>query len=244
MIFQYQFHISYERIEETTNPETNLKDLCRARLYQSNQNLGILLTKMIDFGYAAEEINLNELLGSIQLPKRVSSARRNHRQAQEHILAERKRREKLTRRFISLSALLPAIKKIDKATVLEDASKYIKHLQTQVKKLEETTISMRNIIEESTASMRTSKFHGGHEYYASFFDDTNSLPCNTAYNYNNPGIKVRISGSNILIRIYCQTNPLLALKVLTEMDRLHFTVMFNNTRSSALWHYCSSNRNC
>lgn len=59
-----------------------------------------------------EIINLNELIGSLQLPKRVSSTRRNHRQAQEHILAERKRRQKLTRRFISLSALLPEIKKV------------------------------------------------------------------------------------------------------------------------------------
>ena len=58
------------------------------------------------------EMSLNELLGSIELPKRVSTTRRNHRQAQEHVLAERKRREKLTRRFISLSALLPQIKKV------------------------------------------------------------------------------------------------------------------------------------
>lgn len=59
-----------------------------------------------------EELNLNELLGSIELPKRVSTTKRNHRQAQEHIMAERKRREKLTQRFITLSSLLPEIKKV------------------------------------------------------------------------------------------------------------------------------------
>lgn len=53
-----------------------------------------------------------ELLGSIEIPKRVSSTKRNHRQAQEHVIAERKRREKLTQRFISLSSLLPEIKKV------------------------------------------------------------------------------------------------------------------------------------
>ncbi|KAI3794163.1 hypothetical protein L1987_36791 [Smallanthus sonchifolius] len=170
---------------------------------------------------STEDMNLNELLGSIEMPKRVSSTRRNRRQAQEHILAERKRREKLTQRFISLSALLPEIKKMDKATVLEDASKYIKHLQNQVKELEETS----NIIQESTTSRKTSKIHGGHEHDASSFDETNSLPCNTTYI---PGIKVRISGSSILVRIYCERNALLALKVLNEMERLHFTVMCNN----------------
>ncbi|KAK1440656.1 hypothetical protein QVD17_06485 [Tagetes erecta] len=191
-----------------------------------------------------EELNLNELLGSIELPKRVSSTKRNHRQAQEHILAERKRREKLTQRFITLSSLLPEIKKMDKATVLEDASKYIKHLQNRVKELEQISICEKNIIQESTistprkskfhdgheidastSSLRKSKFHGGHELDASSFDETNSLPCSTAYN---PGIKVRTLGSNVLVRIYCKRDASLALKALTEMERLHLTVMSNS----------------
>ncbi|KAI3798945.1 hypothetical protein L1987_34231 [Smallanthus sonchifolius] len=185
-----------------------------------NQLYGGYKMEYHDAVKSTEDMNLNELLGSIETPKRVSSTRRNRRQAQEHILAERKRREKLTQRFISLSALLPEIKKTDKATVLEDASKYIKHLQNRVKELEETSISGKNIIQESTTSLKTSKIHGGHEHDASSFDETNSLPCNT--------IKVRISGSSILVRIYCERNALLALKVLNEMERLHFTVMCNN----------------
>ncbi|KAD5960923.1 hypothetical protein E3N88_12396 [Mikania micrantha] len=172
-----------------------------------------------------KEMNLKELLGSIELPKRVSSTRRNHRQAQEHILAERKRREKLTQRFISLSNLLPEIKKMDKATVLEDASNYIKHLQNRVKELEETSIIEKNIIQESTVSIKKSKFLGSYELDASSFDESNSLPCNTACN---PGIKVRVIGSNVLVRIYSQRNSPLALKALTEMERLHFTIMCNS----------------
>lgn len=59
-----------------------------------------------------QNMSLNELIGSIEIPRRVGSTRRNRRQAQEHVLAERKRREKLTQRFISLSVLLPEIKKV------------------------------------------------------------------------------------------------------------------------------------
>ncbi|XP_076912292.1 transcription factor bHLH18-like [Bidens hawaiensis] len=172
-----------------------------------------------------EEINLNELLGSIELPKRVSSTRRNHRQAKEHIMAERKRREKLTQRFISLAALLPETKKMDKATVLEDASKHIKHLQNRVKELEETLISEKNIIHESTTSVSKSKSHGGHELEESSFDETNTFPCNAASNH---GIKVRKLGSNVLVRIYCEVNSPLALKALNQLERLHLTVMCNS----------------
>jgi len=37
---------------------------------------------------------------------------RNTTQAREHVLAERKRREKLTRNFIALSAIVPGLKKV------------------------------------------------------------------------------------------------------------------------------------
>ncbi|KAI3704602.1 hypothetical protein L1987_74827 [Smallanthus sonchifolius] len=192
---------------------------------KQNQLYGGYKLEYHDVIECKEDMNLNEILGSIELPKRVCGTRRNHRQAQEHILAERKRREKLTQRFISLSALLPEIKKMDKATVLEDASKYIKHLQNRVKELEETSNSLKNIYQESTTSIRKSMFHGVHELYASSFDETNSLPSNAAYN---PGIKVRILGHNVLVRIYCHRNSLIALKALTEIERLHFTVMCNS----------------
>ncbi|PPD81217.1 hypothetical protein GOBAR_DD21849 [Gossypium barbadense] len=57
--------------------------------------------------------------------------------AQDHVIAERKRREKLSQRFISLSALIPGLKKTDKASVLGDAIKYMKQLQEEVATLEE-----------------------------------------------------------------------------------------------------------
>ncbi|XP_076911567.1 uncharacterized protein LOC143569574 [Bidens hawaiensis] len=56
--------------------------------------------------------SLNELLGSFNSTAKLRSARRNFRQAQEHVLAERKRREKLAECFISLSALLPGLKEL------------------------------------------------------------------------------------------------------------------------------------
>nr|GMC62670.1 transcription factor bHLH18-like [Ipomoea batatas] len=43
---------------------------------------------------------------------KTGSAIRTPLQAQDHVLAERKRREKLTQQFISLSALIPGLKKV------------------------------------------------------------------------------------------------------------------------------------
>ncbi|KAL7612076.1 transcription factor bHLH25 [Lactuca sativa] len=166
-----------------------------------------------------EETSLNEFLGSIELTRRVQTTRRNHRQAQEHVLSERKRREKLAQRFMSLSALLPGVKKMEKATVLEDASKYIIQLQTRVKELE-GTISGKDIIHESNVSITRSKFYVNHGDHGASSHEMEDFPSSDTYD---PEIKARISGRNILLRIYCGKNSSIVLKTLTEMERLHIT---------------------
>ncbi|KAK4743260.1 hypothetical protein SAY87_001261 [Trapa incisa] len=49
-------------------------------------------------------------------------------QTQDHIMAERKWREKLSQHFIAIFALIPGLKKMDKASVLGGAIKYLKQL--------------------------------------------------------------------------------------------------------------------
>ncbi|KAD7479305.1 hypothetical protein E3N88_02441 [Mikania micrantha] len=171
-----------------------------------------------------EETSLNEFLGSLDSATRFRSTRRNHRQAQEHVLAERKRREKLAERFISLSALLPGLKKMDKATVLEDACNYILQLQSRVKELEETTCVKGKdiIIQESAVCPGRSKFCGHHDDIASSSDDANYLSATSSCS---PEIKARISGNKILVRIYCMQSSSLVLKTLNEMARLHTTII-------------------
>ncbi|KAK1410348.1 hypothetical protein QVD17_36884 [Tagetes erecta] len=169
-----------------------------------------------------KEESLNEFLDSTT---RFRSTRRNQRQAQEHVLAERKRREKLAERFISLSALLPGLKKMDKATVLEDAYNYILQLQSRVKELEETCVKGKDIIiQESADSLGRSKYCGRHEDVASSSDDADYLPRASSTTCS-PETKVRIAGSKILVRIYCMKSSSLVLKTLTELARLHITII-------------------
>lgn len=79
---------------------------------QINHNCGISKLNYPDAVMSEEQATLNELLESIDCSTTSRDTRRNHRQAQEHVLAERKRREKLAERFISLSTLLPGLKKV------------------------------------------------------------------------------------------------------------------------------------
>ncbi|KAK4376480.1 hypothetical protein RND71_002776 [Anisodus tanguticus] len=56
-------------------------------------------------------------------------ARRTREQAQEHLLAERNRRRKIAKLFVSLASLLPGLNKMDKASILEGASSLIRELR-------------------------------------------------------------------------------------------------------------------
>lgn len=59
-----------------------------------------------------EEITMDRFVGCGTKRKTFSPATRSLVIAKEHVLAERKRREKLSEKFIALSALLPGLKKV------------------------------------------------------------------------------------------------------------------------------------
>ncbi|KAM0857000.1 hypothetical protein ACQ4PT_048767 [Festuca glaucescens] len=53
-----------------------------------------------------------------------------------HVLQERKRREKLNERFIILRSLVPFVTKMDKASILGDTIEYVKQLRKRIQDLE------------------------------------------------------------------------------------------------------------
>ncbi|KAF1873602.1 hypothetical protein Lal_00027640 [Lupinus albus] len=63
--------------------------------------------------------------------------KRSSSHGHDHIIAERKRRENLSQSLIALAALIPGLKKMDKASVLGDAIKYMKDLKERLRLLEE-----------------------------------------------------------------------------------------------------------
>ncbi|ONK71778.1 uncharacterized protein A4U43_C04F12290 [Asparagus officinalis] len=53
-----------------------------------------------------------------------------------HVLSERRRREKLNEKFLILRSLVPSISKVDKASILGDTIDYVKELKRRVEELE------------------------------------------------------------------------------------------------------------
>ncbi|KAK6945993.1 Myc-type, basic helix-loop-helix (bHLH) domain [Dillenia turbinata] len=128
----------------------------------------------------------------------------------DHIVAERKRREKLNQGFIALSQLLPGLKKMDKATVLEGSIKRMKELEERVKTLEEqadrTTIEPMIVLKKSQVSD----------------DDESSSSEEILDDYVEnllPEIEARVSDKDILVNIYCENRKGLAVKIVDEIEK-------------------------
>ncbi|XP_021273896.1 transcription factor bHLH18-like isoform X1 [Herrania umbratica] len=154
-----------------------------------------------------------------QASKRVGSLTRTPLHAQDHVIAERKRREKLSQRFISLSALIPGLKKTDKASVLGDAIKYLKQLQERVTTLE-GQVAKKTM--ESVIFVKKTQIFADDETSSSDenFDSHSNKPL--------PEIEARVADKDVLIRIHCEKNKGCIPNIINEVEKLHLSVLNTN----------------
>ncbi|KAK7350498.1 hypothetical protein VNO77_09192 [Canavalia gladiata] len=141
-------------------------------------------------------------------PKRSRSSS----QTQDHIMTERKRRANLTRMFITLSANIPGLKKLDKASVLTDTIDYVKYLQKRVKDLEEDN-KMRKM--ESLVRFKMNKSN-----VTSNGLDSPIKIC--------PIVEARVSSKDVLIRVMCEKKKDIVPKLLAKLEAHNLSVICSN----------------
>ncbi|GMI67230.1 hypothetical protein HRI_000392300 [Hibiscus trionum] len=149
-----------------------------------------------------------------QVSKRAGSFTRTPVHAQEHVIAERKRRELISQSFSSLSALIPGLKKKDKNSVLGDAIDYLKQLQERMATLEEQ-VATKTV--ESVKFVKKTQFHA---------DDIQT--CSSFVDNQYPEIEARVSDKDVLIRIHCETNKGCISNIINEVEKLHLSVVNSN----------------
>lgn len=106
---------------------------------------------------------------------------------------------------------------MDKASVLGDAIKYLKQLQERVKTLEEQT-KKKNM--ESVVFVKKSRLFTDGDNSTSD-KNSSSDPLDEPL----PEIEARFCDKNVLIRIHCEKRKGLLEKSVTEIEKLHLTVI-------------------
>ncbi|KAI5392402.1 transcription factor bHLH18 [Lathyrus oleraceus] len=162
--------------------------------------------------------------------QKVSKKGRSGSQCIDHIIAERKRRQELTERFIALSATIPGLSKTDKASILRAAIDYVKHLQERVHELEKQD---KNV---GVASMMVLKKPNVCQIINNNEEDKNSGETSSGddddyyFNKNNilPEVEARVMGKEVLIEIHCEKQIGIELKVLKHIENLELFVTGNS----------------
>lgn len=173
----------------------------------------------------------------------VSAGRKRKRQpsqVQDHIIAERKRRELLSQMFISLATMVPGLKKMDKTTVLGEAIKHMKQLQEKVKVLEEVAAEKRTI--ESVVVFKKSQMivdNGSSDDNVSLLTaDENCASGSSGSGTNGgwtseqvdepnellPQIEVKLSGKTLLLKIYCEKQKGVVAKLIAEINKHEMSI--------------------
>ncbi|CAN6345216.1 unnamed protein product [Urochloa humidicola] len=144
--------------------------------------------------------------------------------APDHIIAERKRREKINKRLIELSTVIPGLKKMDKATILSDAAKYVKELQQRLKDMEEAAAAGSN------ARSVKKPCNGG----AVVVPDENGSPSTTSASSPGspkpalPEIQARFSENTAMVRVHCRSSKGVAGTVFAEVEELGLSIVHAN----------------
>ncbi|KAF2588632.1 hypothetical protein F2Q70_00041410 [Brassica cretica] len=173
---------------------------------------------------------MNQNAGSKRKDCGNNGGKREPHLLKEHVLAERKRRQKLNERLIALSALLPGLKKADKASVLEDAIKHLKRLQERVKKLEEERVGTKKM-DQSVILVKRSQVYV--EDDSSSYSSTcsaasppsSSLDEVSILKQTMPMIEARVSDRDLLIRIHCEKNKGCLVKILSSLEKFRLEVV-------------------
>lgn len=127
-------------------------------------------------------------------------------------MAERRRRQELTERFIALSATIPGLSKTDKASVLRAAIDYVKQLKEKVQDLEKES---RKSAEETVILVNKSNPNGNEEITNSSTETNCSIL---------PEMEARVLGKEVLIEIHCEKEYGVELKILDHLENLHLCV--------------------
>ncbi|KAL0377960.1 UNVERIFIED_CONTAM: Transcription factor [Sesamum radiatum] len=162
---------------------------------------------------SAEEAVVSQALAAQgSQPARRTTRSRPPSQTYDHIVAERRRRELLSKRFAILSGMIPGLTKMDKTSVLGDAINYLNQLQERVDTLEKQATKQTM---ESVVLVKKSKIIEDDEDNES--SDEKDIDC--PKDQSLPEIEAKICNNQIVLRIQCAKLKGVVARLLDQMEK-------------------------
>ncbi|CAH8388253.1 unnamed protein product [Eruca vesicaria subsp. sativa] len=208
--FDHEVHLNYLK----EKPKPVVKETMK--INNKPRVISFDFSSKVSSSPATENIIIDRLVRCGTKRKLCFPAKRSPVLAKEHVIAERKRRENLSEKFIGLSALLPGLKKADKLTVLDDAISRVKQLQEQIRKLEEEKEVTREM--ESMILFKKCKVCSDEKAYPS------SSSVHEQFDQPLPEIEAKVAQNKVLIRIHCEKSKGSMINILNTIENLQLRI--------------------
>ncbi|KAK2664096.1 hypothetical protein Ddye_002670 [Dipteronia dyeriana] len=152
-----------------------------------------------------------------------------------HVLSERKRREKLNERFITLKSLVPSISKFDKVSILDDTIMYLQDLERKVGELESrlelpelegrTNRKQKDTVETTSDNYGNDKISNGkkalNKRKASNIDEMEpEIEYVVLKDGSTDNLTVSINDKNVLIDIKCTWREGILIEIMDAISNL------------------------
>ncbi|KAK1284064.1 Transcription factor GLABRA 3 [Acorus calamus] len=150
-----------------------------------------------------------------------------------HVLSERRRREKLNEKFIILKSLVPSISKVDKASILGDTIEYLKELERRVEELESCRewgrggrrkypdIAERTSDNYGNKDNTTEKRRPFNKRKACEIDGDKAGNHRISTKDGSVDVNVIVSDKEILIEMHCPWRDCLLIDIMDAIRKLH-----------------------
>ncbi|CAL5442565.1 unnamed protein product [Camellia sinensis] len=161
-----------------------------------------------------------------------------------HVLSERRRREKINKRFSVLGSLVPSTSKVNKVSILDNTIKYLKDLERRVEELD----SFKEVVEQEARTRR--KPQDSAERTSDNYANNIKKPlinkrkaCDIGEiepeinqmvlkNSSNDSVTVSMIEKDVLIEVRCPWRGCLLLEIMDAISHLHldsYSIQSTNT---------------
>ncbi|KAJ4877124.1 Transcription factor EGL1 [Raphanus sativus] len=147
-----------------------------------------------------------------------------------HALSERKRREKLNDRFITLRSMIPSISKIDKVSILDDTIEYLQELQRRVQELESCRESTgkemrmaikRKKMEDEDERVSANCLKSKRKESESDVNVEEDEPADTGYAGLTDNLRIGSFGNEVVIELRCAWREGILLEIMDVISDLN-----------------------
>ncbi|TKW25367.1 hypothetical protein SEVIR_3G114900v4 [Setaria viridis] len=155
---------------------------------------------------------------ALQLPAPERRSRAHFWNTQkQHVVAERKRREKMQQQFVALATIVPDLTKTDKISLLGSTIEYVKQLEEKVKTLKGQSARRRM----SKPTVFESKYH----ISTDGSDTSGSSESAFSAGGFSPTVEARIHGDTVLLRIWCKDRKGVLVMLISELEKQGLSII-------------------